>query len=114
MEWVQQFVATELLTRGAPLFNIPDIRFVHIALATIEDAGVTRTYLIEEFIDEATQGKFTKYISNDPPSPLPHLNAESNTIAQYLSFAQHIQYIKTKELAYVADFQGLSSFWMST
>ncbi|OAX31906.1 hypothetical protein K503DRAFT_860564 [Rhizopogon vinicolor AM-OR11-026] len=81
---------------------------------TFEDAGVTQTYLIEEFIDEATQGKFTKYIFNDSPSLLPHLNAESNAIAQYLSFAQHIKYIKTKELAYAADPQDLFSFRTSS
>ncbi|KAG1874155.1 MHCK/EF2 kinase, partial [Suillus tomentosus] len=103
---VQQYIATELVTRSTPPFKIPNIRFVHIALATIEDAGVTKTYLIEEFIDESTQGKFTKYISNDSPSPLPHLDANSSEIAQYLSFAQHVQYIKTKKLAYIADFQG--------
>ncbi|KAG1788581.1 uncharacterized protein HD556DRAFT_1221953, partial [Suillus plorans] len=106
MDRVQQYIATELVTRSTPPFKIPNIRFVHIALATIEDAGVTKTYLIEEFIDESMQGKFTKYISNDSPSPLPHLDAKSSEIAQYLSFAQHVQYIKTKKLAYVADFQG--------
>ncbi|KAG1812028.1 hypothetical protein EV424DRAFT_1542252 [Suillus variegatus] len=106
MDRVQQYIATELVTRSTPPFKIPNIRFVHIALATIEDAGVTKTYLIEEFIDESTQGKFTKYISNDSPSPLPHLDAKSSEIAQYLSFAQHVQYVKTKKLAYVADFQG--------
>jgi hypothetical protein len=31
----------ELVTRGTPPFNIPNIHFVHIAIATIEDAGVT-------------------------------------------------------------------------
>ncbi|KAG2123774.1 uncharacterized protein EDB93DRAFT_1110793 [Suillus bovinus] len=110
MDQVQQYVATELVTCGTPPFNITNICFVHIALATIEDASVTRTYLIEEFIDESTHGKFTKYISNDSPSPLQHLDARSSEIAQYLSFVQHVQYIKTKKLAYVADFQGLSLF----
>ncbi|KAG1906201.1 uncharacterized protein F5891DRAFT_975631 [Suillus fuscotomentosus] len=114
MDRVQQYIATELVTCSTPPFKIPNIRFMHIALATIEDAGVTKTYLIEEFIDESMQGKFTKYISNDSPSPLPHLDANSSEIAQYLSFAQHVQYIKTKKLAYVADFQGSSLFWIST
>ncbi|KAG2366680.1 hypothetical protein BDR07DRAFT_1273968 [Suillus spraguei] len=91
---------------GTPPFNIPNICFVHVALASIDDAGVTRTYLVEEFIDEATEGKFTKYISNDSPSPLPNLNTKSSEISRYLSFAQHVQYIKTKKLTYVADFQG--------
>ncbi|KAG2151648.1 uncharacterized protein EDB93DRAFT_1083164 [Suillus bovinus] len=106
---MSNFVATELFTHGTPPFNIPNIHFVHVALASIDDAGITRTYLVEEFIDESVEGKFTKYISNNSPSPLSNLDAKSSRIARYLSFAQHVQYIKMRKLAYVADFHGLHS-----
>ncbi|KAG1901455.1 uncharacterized protein F5891DRAFT_1223172 [Suillus fuscotomentosus] len=81
MDHVQQFVIAELSTRSAPPFHIPDIRFVHVALASIEDAGITKTYLVEEYIDESMEGSFTKYISNDSPSPILNLDNKSSNIA---------------------------------
>lgn len=76
MDHVQQFVIAELSTCSAPPFHIPDIRFVHVALASI-----TKTYLVEEFIDESMEGRFTKYISNDSPSPILNLNNKTAATA---------------------------------
>jgi len=33
---------------------------------------------------------------------------DDNDRAEFLAFAQHVQYLKTKKRAYVADFQGPS------
>jgi hypothetical protein len=94
--------------KGAPPFKIPHMRFVHAALGIL--ANETHdTYMIEEVIDDATEGQFVKYIGNGSAKPLKHLTGDEAYRAQFLAFSQHVQYIKTKGLAFIADYQGMSS-----
>ena len=58
--------------------------------------------MIEEVINET----FTKYIGNGNSRPLPQQDHESEEIAEFLAFAQHVQYEKSGRMAFVADFQG--------
>ncbi|KAG0703266.1 alpha-kinase family-domain-containing protein [Suillus ampliporus] len=86
----------------APSFNIPQVRFVDAALV-IEQGADKSVFLLEEFIE----GKFQKYLNND--SVLPRLflkDDDAEYLAEFLSFSQHIQYWKTKRLAFVSDYQG--------
>jgi hypothetical protein len=86
-------------------FAIPHMRFVKSALAIVHD---TRdTYLLEEVIDEDTEGNFIKYIGNGSAKPLDHLEGEKLNRARFLCFCQHLQYNMTKNLAFVSDFQGM-------
>ncbi|KAJ8691250.1 hypothetical protein PTI98_010843 [Pleurotus ostreatus] len=73
-------------------FNIPQMCFVHAALANSNEVdGVKKSYPIEEVIN----GKFIKYINNDSPELLPMENLDQERQAKFLAFAQYVQYFKT-------------------
>lgn len=85
---------------------VPQLHFTSCALACSDDR--TNIYLVEEFIDEKIEGRFQKYINNSSALvSLSHLRGEEAiNIAYFLSFSQHVQYVKTKGLAYISDYQG--------
>ncbi|KAJ7177076.1 hypothetical protein C8R46DRAFT_48284 [Mycena filopes] len=96
-------------------FTIPDLRFVHAGVAVAHDqvtgtniantSTIRRTYILEEFIDTATDD-FVKYIHNGDAAP--HLQSEDPLydIAQFLCFTQHVQYFKTGGAVFLSDLQG--------
>lgn len=93
------------------LMNPPQFRFVHAALA-VEQAKPsrdTRAFLLEEEIEEATEGKFRKYFNNTSPVPFQFSeNTTANRLrADFLAFTQHLQFWKTGKLVFVADYQGM-------
>jgi hypothetical protein len=88
---------------GKPDFNIPQMRFVEGALAIAPQD----VFLVEEAIVEETEGRFRKYINNNAARPIQGLAPEDNYRAEFLSFTQHVQYWKTKKLAFVTDYQGI-------
>ena len=94
--------------RGQDIPVIPQLHFTSCALACSDDR--TNIYLVEEFIDEKVEGRFQKYINNSSASvSLSHLHGEEAiNIATFLSFSQHVQYLKTKGLAYISDYQGVT------
>lgn len=104
MEMVYSFVDKYIEAHGVPTFTIPRMRFVKSALA-ISDA-THETYMIEEVIDEASDGMFVKYIGNGSVKPFDYLNGTALHRAEFLAFSQHVQYLKTKGLAFIGDFQG--------
>jgi hypothetical protein len=93
------------VTGGKPPFEIPQMRFVNAALAVAQNTKHD-TYMLEEVIDEATDGGFVKYIGNGSAKPYRQSNNDLARRGQFLAFAQHVQYLKTKHLAFVGDFQG--------
>ena len=54
--------------------------------------------MVEEVIDEVSDGMFLKYIGNGSMQPFDFLSGEAANCAQFLTFAQHVQYMKTKNL----------------
>jgi hypothetical protein len=105
---VDSLIATFITHNSAPPFEIPQMRFVRAALAIL--ANETHdTYMIEEIIDDAAEGQFVKYIGNSSAKPLKNLTGDEAYRAQFLAFSQHVQYIKTKGLAFIADYQGTLS-----
>lgn len=64
--------------------------------------------MIEEVIDEAGNGMFVKYIGNGSTNPFDLGNIAAHQ-AEFLAFSQHVQYVKTKSLTFIGDFQGKSS-----
>jgi hypothetical protein len=67
--------------------------------------NVHTPYLAEELIP--SDQPFVKYIHNGDPTPLPEKDEPGYDLAQFLAFTQHIQYIKTGGLAYIADYQNM-------
>jgi hypothetical protein len=61
---------------------------------------------LEEVINEEVEGAFIKYIGNGSVKPYDFLKSEEQRRGEFLSFCQHVQYLKTKGLAFVGDFQG--------
>lgn len=102
---VYDYINNFIKVHGKPSFNIPEIRFVKSALAVIDTTH--ETYMVEEVIDEVVDGAFVKYIGNGSVKPLDFLSGTAAAyLAQFLSFSQHVQYVKTKGLAFIGDFQG--------
>ena len=101
---VYNFIKTKIVTYGKPPFVIPTMRFVKNALIIAD--STREAYLVEEVIDEGADGMFVKYIGNGSVKPFDFLPGEAADRAQFLAFAQHVQYMKTKSLAFIGDFQG--------
>ena len=89
----------ELLT-----FEVPQLRFVGAALAVAQN-DLHDTFLVEELIDN--DGPFVKYINNNSAQPRNLADPNRARIARFLCFSQHVQWIQTKGLVYISDFQGL-------
>lgn len=91
--------------------NIPRLRVVKACLAIPESKDPNGAiYLLEEKIP----GKFTKYINNNEAIPNSTLTVPSSiNIAEFLCFAQHVQYIATGKKAFLSDFQGVFARYTS-
>ena len=93
---------------GPVSLTIPSMHFVKSALAIAEDTH--DTFLLEEVINDDTSMdgafKFVKYIGNGSAQPYGFHEEDAIHRANFLSFAQHLQYLKTDGLAFVSDFQG--------
>ena len=100
MGLVYDFINKYTKIHGEPSFMIPEMRFVKSALAIVETTH--ETYMVEEIID----GAFMKYIGNGSVKPLDFLGETAAYRAKFLAFSQHVQYMKTKGLAFIGDFQG--------
>jgi hypothetical protein len=102
---VYNFIDEHKATNGLSLsFPIPEMVFVKSALAISEiDQEV---FLLEEVINEDVEGPFVKYIGNGSVKPYDFLQSEERRRGEFLSFCQHVQFLKTKGLAFVGDFQG--------
>jgi Alpha-kinase family len=106
MGLVYNFTTSFIREHSPPRFSIPNMRFVKSALAIADKTH--DTYLLEEVIDDSTDG-FIKYIGNGSAQPLDFLEGEEVHRVMFLSFCQHVQYLKTKSLTFVSDFQGRTS-----
>ncbi|KAF6745673.1 hypothetical protein DFP72DRAFT_824152 [Ephemerocybe angulata] len=111
MRCVYQFISAKVEEKGEPPFEIPNLRFVRSGFCyAISSQGesispmITLGYMLEEMI----HGDFVKYIHNGHPVPCtePPLSDEEYKIAEFLCFTQHVQYLQTKGLAFISDYQG--------
>ncbi|PSS37793.1 hypothetical protein PHLCEN_2v360 [Hermanssonia centrifuga] len=85
-------------------WDVPRLRFVLSGLA-IPLSDTDAVYLIEERIPDT----FTKYMINSSLKPMPNLDSAAMYIAEFLCFAQHVQYLKSEQRVFLSDFQGMSS-----
>lgn len=99
------FVEGAVAERGEPPVGIPKLRFVRTMLAA--DAQNDKHFLIEEWLGDGSE--FVKYINNGHPVSCVQVDAptKDHKIAEFLCFAQHVQYNQTEGLAYTSDYQGL-------
>jgi hypothetical protein len=104
MGLVYELIAEHVKSNDNPPFEIPSMRFVNSGLVVTE--GNRNTYMVEEVIDEAVDGRFVKYIGNGSAIPYTFSNKAAAHRSNFLAFCQHVQYSKTKGLAFVGDFQG--------
>ena len=116
MTCVYDFIKESEASIGFPPFDVPHMQYVQCGLAVSKpednhlQVGHT-AYLIEEYINtDKTSGKnwFVKYLNNSSAKPRQFDNQKKNIRAEFLSFAQHVQFWKTEGLAFVSDFQGKS------
>ncbi|KAL0945786.1 hypothetical protein HGRIS_012074 [Hohenbuehelia grisea] len=105
MDVVYAFIAQMESEVGKPSFEVPSMWFISSGLA-IAETEEKQTYLVEERIKDE-DGKFIKYICNSSATPTQFKKHPQRRLrAEFLSFAQHVQYMKTRKMAYVSDFQG--------
>lgn len=106
LQLTYDFIEEALLERAAPTFDIPQLRVVRSMLA-ISNVVKEKAFLVEEWID-TSKDKFLKYINNGmpvscvPPNAPKHIHER----AEFLCFAQHVQWRKTGYKAFTSDYQG--------
>ena len=105
-----KFVAREIEKKGrSPAQPIPELRFTNAMIAIVH--GAEKVFLVEEWIhtDEGNC-QFIKYINNRLPTPCVPPLAPSSAFsrAEFLVFAQHVQWQKTDLAAFTSDYQGAS------
>ena len=86
---------------------IPRLQFIEAAIAEV--SGEEKIFLIEEWIN-TSKATFTKYINNARAVPcIPQTAPEElKNIANFLCFAQHVQYQFTFGRMFTSDYQGMS------
>ncbi|KAJ6581598.1 hypothetical protein B0H19DRAFT_930492, partial [Mycena capillaripes] len=93
--------------RGRAPFQIPELRFVEVGIFFEPNTKETRdAYLVEEWIEVPAGKKFVKYINNGSAIPTGFTDTEDQERASFLSFTQHVQYVRSSKLFFVSDYQG--------
>ncbi|KAJ7212725.1 hypothetical protein GGX14DRAFT_361618 [Mycena pura] len=97
---------------------IPRLCFVDTGVALVHDQATGNTtpsnstsprcvYLLEELIDVSDkEADFVKYIHNGDALPLLEPADPLYYNAEFLCFAQHVQYFKSGGLVFISDLQG--------
>lgn len=100
-----------------PPFKVPRMQYLDMAIAISpkpDDPTKSQSvFLVEPYLNEASEGMFRKFMTNSSATPLEMDNDEDNHCGAYLAFAQHVQYVETHGLVFVADFQGSVSTYPS-
>ena len=81
-------------------------------IVIIEGLEKEKVWLVEEWLDvDNSKHPFTKYIDNRFASPcLPEMAPlKAHQTAAFLVFTQHVQWEKTKWIAFTSDYQGIGN-----
>ena len=86
--------------------TIPKLRFIEAAIAEVSEGS--KFFLAEEWID-TSEDPFIKYINNNHAGTCisPEAPEETQNIANFLCFAQHVQYQVTSGTLITSDYQGM-------
>jgi hypothetical protein len=79
-------------------------------IAIVQDSSIEKAFLVEEWIDTNNgERPFIKYIDNRFPQPCVSLSAPPKACetADFLVFAQHVQWEKSLLSAFTSDYQGV-------
>ncbi|KAG2115279.1 uncharacterized protein F5147DRAFT_569258 [Suillus discolor] len=100
-----------------PPFTVPCVHFVEAGLALCYHQGASRAgtktgsmhaaFLLEELIKDGDEF-FLKFIHNMDANPLLDELDYGYDFAEFFVFMQHVQYVKTRQLAFISDYQGMS------
>jgi hypothetical protein len=69
--------------------------------------AVSAVYLLEERILFNDKEEFTKFIHNMDCVPSLDEDEYGYDLAVFLAFTQHLQYVQTKGLMFISDYQGI-------
>lgn len=108
LDLTYMFIDTAIESSAAPPFKVPQLRFVDARLALVHSPALksaTGVYLVEEKI-VCGRNEFVKFIHNCDFGPSIKSDEDGYDIAKFLVFTQHVQYVKTKGLAFISDYQG--------
>lgn len=90
--------------------TIPRLQFVETALALGHQSGSTSISTLPVFmVEEKINGSWQKYLHNGSARIPSHLSEKDTILAEFLAFTQHVQYLRTNGLAFISDYQGVSS-----
>lgn len=112
LDLTYKFVAREIEGKGelsGPIPVIPKLRFTRSMIALVQDSPTDKAFLVEEWIAlDDSEHPFIKYMDNCYPQSTVPLTAhpEAHEIAEFLIFAQHVQWQKSDNLVYTSDYQG--------
>jgi len=110
LDLTYQFVNREVKKRGQPLHPIPVLRFPRSMIAIVRESSMEKVFLVEEWLnqDDSNGRKFLKYVGNHFPQSCVRDTEppEAHKVAEFLIFAQHVQWSKTGRLAFTSDYQG--------
>jgi hypothetical protein len=110
LDLTYKFIAREIEKKGrSPTQPIPKLQFTEAMIAVVQ--GEEKVFLVEEWIHTNEEGRqFIKYINNHLPTSCLSIYAPPKAfgIAEFLIFAQHVQWQKTKFAAFTSDYQGVS------
>lgn len=108
LDLTYQFVDREVKKRGKPPLPIPELHFPCTMIAIVRQYSKEKVFLIEEWFNLDSGDQFDKYLGNCfPESSLSHTaSPKAHEIAAFLLFAQHVQWEKTRALAFTSDYQG--------
>jgi hypothetical protein len=111
LDLAYQFIACELKKKWGHQYLIPKLWFTRTMIAVIQEGLSAKAFLVKEWIDNDNGYGFLKYINNhhaesclDDCAPL-----TAHGIVEFLCFAQHIQWFKSKYLTFTSDYQGASN-----
>lgn len=106
MDLVYKFIEQQVKQRGKPPFIIPTLRFVRSAVI-VARSPENIVLLAEELIE----GKYLKYMDNQIAAPFEDIiDPDELHRANFLAFAQHVQWMKSNGRVFVTDFQGIFIF----
>jgi alpha-kinase family protein len=111
MDLTYQYIAHEVKkNKGGELpYPILTLQFMRVMIAIMHDLPQLKVFLVEEWIDtDNSDHQFIKYLNNRTPYISNSVSQAPKTqqITDFLIFAQHIQWQKSRYLAFTSDFQG--------
>jgi hypothetical protein len=103
---------------GQPTYPIPELHFAHSMIAIVRESSLEKVFLIEEWLDPSPDDhsghKYLKYLGNHFPQSClrPTDPTEAHELAEFLVFAQHVQWKKTGGRIFTSDYQGVGNVLM--